>query len=1536
MKDFIRNTFSMLIVSALMIFGFVVLYNNQSDTFNTINKLYNDKKALNLNNQLNKDGFKNFLVVNNYVEDYADADLISQWFVDKLTRPGYEMANLGEMNKNAFKIPAMYAVAEGGKSLKERVSASQDILGLTDTIRTLYCNKSILPNFVEIDKDGDVITVEVAEKDSTRSKFAGIILGDKRPVSGVIVRLRNHGYEGDSAFIACDEETYAITDGDGVAKFKVKKDHYYSVLPIQEYYEFGSSKGTRSGKPLSGDETYSFTRKEHKITPFSSRAYMQIKSDGALTVRTPEQYRDSLLRSIVFYIGAWWLLFFFLLFMDAKKKMKDKYKISSDHFLLPLMMVLTGICLLAMYSIADPLTDRLLGSSMGNGVLFGVIAMALLSSFDFIKFYNGNAKIFGIKVEFDFVMQFLRWVAIPFSEKVEKIKEDDISTFSVMRYYRRLAVILLCWPVELIVRGINVVLSPIAKKLKKPIQWPNGIGYMLLVLILVILLFLFGTGPEGSGAKVNLFFFQPSELSKYLVIFFIAAFFALNADKMQEFVMQEGVGLIGRGRTVIIALMSMMMLLLFYLVLISDMGPALVLVVTFLIIYSIARRDFWQLLIGVASFIFIVKFAAWLNDTLATRLLAAGLWFVVWVTIPIIKKSLGKVGHFYESAVFMNLLLCAFMFGGEIMLECGMSEGQRLADRNAISWSGVWDNEVRGGDQVAQGIWSLTAGGVAGQGLGQGNPNVVPAFHTDMIFTSIGEELGWVALVLIIACLAALIHRSILLGRRTGNRFAFFLATGIALVTGVQFLVIVFGSIGVIPLTGVAVPFLSYGMTSLIINLAAYGIILSISRSCGTQTMSETFSKTYDGVLVKSLYTLFGFGLFLVCILCYYQFLGREHYMLKPALITNTQGARIVEYNPRISLLINKMHAGNIYDRNGLLIATSVVDSLDHIFKEKENRIYPDAIKNIVEAEKKKSRRRYYPFGEHLFFMLGDYNTRTMWNNDDSNPYGYMAENRHLANLRGFDNSSNEEPYKLRSKSFRENVYSPAKDTVFTYYKRDYSNDSIVAMLEEGIGGSLLKKWNEDRHSRDLHLTIDARLQTMLQTRMDEAINGKNGQNYGLSNQNIKVRASVVILNAQNGDLLCAANYPLPNQDTLQYLTDNKIHNYYDWKEELRKNKAYTDRDLAMTYQTAPGSDAKIMSSIAGFMKDGLDMTKKSFYVHEEEQIHEDSRTHTCNVSLKKAIVFSSNCYFINLVNSEDLYDNLDSLYYAVGIRLDIDKNGYISNHANNKSPNQSMKEGSLTPYFFLKNQSIHRSEYMKEIHHVGNAAKIRYNNYKESLAEKGKPQRMIPQAWGWAWGQGSMSASPLNMARVVSIVANDGKFVPTRYVKQMGETEFEPNDAISFISPEKNAILKSYMQAEAASGATKTNAFGYMNINNLFNGREYSDAEKAELKSKYAIGGKTGTPEREWRSKYNIKNGELLNLKKTKTGKLIYNKQNDGWYIFFVYSNTEDAPLAIATRIERCNIGSSDGVRMAGLIIDVLEDAGYKVKGNIKEYKSK
>ena len=111
----------------------------------------------------------------------------------------------------------------------------------------------------------------------------------------------------------------------------------------------------------------------------------------------------------------------------------------------------------------------------------------------------------------------------------------------------------------------------------------------------------------------------------------------------------------------------------------------------------------------------------------------------------------------------------------------------------------------------------------------------------------------------------------------------------------------------------------------------------------------------------------------------------------------------MIEYNPRIALLTKEMWAGNIYDRNGLLLATSDPDQLsdkavlDSLI---EAGVDGNYIQQIAQAHTK----RYYPFAEHLFFMLGDLNTGLFFGYDEDCPIGYMAEAQHLSYLRDYDN----------------------------------------------------------------------------------------------------------------------------------------------------------------------------------------------------------------------------------------------------------------------------------------------------------------------------------------------------------------------------------------------------------------------------------------------------------------------------------------------------------------------------------------------------
>jgi hypothetical protein len=98
-----------------------------------------------------------------------------------------------------------------------------------------------------------------------------------------------------------------------------------------------------------------------------------------------------------------------------------------------------------------------------------------------------------------------------------------------------------------------------------------------------------------------------------------------------------------------------------------------------------------------------------------------------------------------------------------------------------------------------------------------------------------------------------LIHRTLLHARRSGQPFSFYLCAGIALATGVQFLLIAGGSLGLVPLTGISVPFLSYGNVSLIINLTAMGVVFAVANRPGVALQHDYLEKHYDPVLATGI-----------------------------------------------------------------------------------------------------------------------------------------------------------------------------------------------------------------------------------------------------------------------------------------------------------------------------------------------------------------------------------------------------------------------------------------------------------------------------------------------------------------------------------------------------------------------------------------------------------------------------------------------------------------------------------------------------------
>jgi len=134
--------------------------------------------------------------------------------------------------------------------------------------------------------------------------------------------------------------------------------------------------------------------------------------------------------------------------------------------------------------------------------------------------------------------------------------------------------------------------------------------------------------------------------------------------------------------------------------------------------------------------------------------------------------------------------------------------------------------------QVKQAILSLACGGVFGVGLGDGvfKQFFLPEPHTDFIFASIGEELGLLGLMVTLVLLLGMIWRGLKIAAVQDDRFRYLLASGLTVCLAVNIIINIAVVLGMIPTTGLTLPFLSYGGSSLIMSSAAVGVLLNLSR----------------------------------------------------------------------------------------------------------------------------------------------------------------------------------------------------------------------------------------------------------------------------------------------------------------------------------------------------------------------------------------------------------------------------------------------------------------------------------------------------------------------------------------------------------------------------------------------------------------------------------------------------------------------------------------------------------------------------------
>jgi cell division protein FtsW (lipid II flippase) len=146
------------------------------------------------------------------------------------------------------------------------------------------------------------------------------------------------------------------------------------------------------------------------------------------------------------------------------------------------------------------------------------------------------------------------------------------------------------------------------------------------------------------------------------------------------------------------------------------------------------------------------------------------------------------------------------------------------------NWLDPWSQAAGSGYQLVQALYALASGGVIGAGLDAGSPRYIPAVHTDFIIAAIGEELGLIGSLAVVNLFVVLTLLGLRIALRARSGFNALLATGVTAVLALQALIILAGTLKLIPMTGITLPFVSYGGSSVLVNFLLIGLLLSVSQ----------------------------------------------------------------------------------------------------------------------------------------------------------------------------------------------------------------------------------------------------------------------------------------------------------------------------------------------------------------------------------------------------------------------------------------------------------------------------------------------------------------------------------------------------------------------------------------------------------------------------------------------------------------------------------------------------------------------------------
>ena len=387
------------------------------------------------------------------------------------------------------------------------------------------------------------------------------------------------------------------------------------------------------------------------------------------------------------------------------------------------------------------------------------------------------------------------------------------------------------------------------------LNWLRRYKYTWLIsgLLLLSTTLLLGVNPSGFGARLWLqfgpLFFQPSEPLKLLLVVFLAAYLADRRRQLVE--IKAYIGFIPVPHP-------------------SYFGPML-LMWGFSIVLLIWQRDLGAALLFFGTFLGVLYAA-----TGERRYIGAGTLLLI---------GAGVLGYYLFDVV--RLRVEAF-------------------------WN-PWLDPAGRSFQIVQSLLAFASGGFFGQGLGQGLPTAIPVVHTDFVFAAIGEEYGLLGALGVLLCFGLLISRAFHIGLRARRGFEQLLAIGIGVMLGLQTIIITAGTLKLMPLTGVTLPFVSYGGSSLVTSFIMVGLLLFISARESDQTLT-LLSPSYN----LTPYTRLAFGL-LTGFLIVAGGLILWQILLAPFLINRND-------NPRPIIAEQTIRRGRLLTADNIPVAETIIE----------------------------------------------------------------------------------------------------------------------------------------------------------------------------------------------------------------------------------------------------------------------------------------------------------------------------------------------------------------------------------------------------------------------------------------------------------------------------------------------------------------------------------------------------------------------------------------------------------------------------------